>query len=133
MKIIPGHSRYRDRLKRATEAMVGAYADSCQAIIREPRRWPGFENFRTIRSDGSVVQGAFRNIVDTEDLANSQQTTTIAPTLYNISWGGGSTPALGVHGGQVTEDGFFIPGRPWTQIARRETDLVGAFIDGYSS
>ena len=126
MKVKSNRAAVRRSAQRAFQRTAQAFSDKNQEVIREPRFWKGFENSTTYRQNGEVVQGAFRNIADSYDLANSQ-TLTFQGDNASLTWGSsGETPVQAVYFGHRSEDSF-TPGRRWTEVARNELDLSFTF------
>lgn len=110
----------KDRIKKAFVKTVQQVSDKNQEVLREERYWKGFEGRVTHRQNGEVVVGATRNIVDTSNLANSQQVS-VEDLKAAISWdGNGQTNPIEVHEGIVRPQSGWIPGRPWVRVAIAE-------------
>jgi len=103
-----------------------------RAIITEPRDWGnGFGV--THRRNGEVVVGGYRNIKDLGNLKNSQRLQiSESGKSATISWNGnGETPPALVYFGHATQNGGYVPGRPWVKVALREIDLSQTFANAF--
>lgn len=131
MRIISNRREIRERLNHAFAAAVDAYDEANHRAIREARDWgSGFGT--THRRNGEVVTGGRRNIVDLENLDQSQKVQPIAPGRVQFSWDGlGETPAALVHEGYTKADGDRIPARRWTRISAIEGNIGEAFMSGF--
>lgn len=112
--------------RKAFQKTAEAFDDKNKEIITQPRMWEGFEGSTTRRSNGEIVHGAFRNIQDMGNLLNSQKLT-VQGNVAALSWNGnGETPVQNVYFGFRGKN-YWIPGRPWTEVARAEMDLSATF------
>ncbi|MGL6342704.1 MAG: hypothetical protein ACRC80_26640 [Waterburya sp.] len=111
--------RFKTSFRKSAEVLNGALKDT----ISQPRDWDGFQNRLTIRQNGEIVQGSFRNIVDLGNLRDSQKLE-IQQDKATITWDGkGETPVVDVFFGKRT-DNDFIPGRNWVEPTLQEIDLA---------
>ncbi|MGV2830603.1 hypothetical protein [Myxosarcina sp. GI1(2024)] len=114
------------KYQQAFEKTALAFDAANRDAITEVNYWAGFEGRRTVRSDGSLVIGANRNIVDTGSLKTSQKIT-IGNFSARLEWdGNGNTPAAEVYFGRRTEFGY-VPGRDWISVALNNVDLGQMF------
>ena len=137
MKVTRKNQNY-DELKRKIragfESAVEAYDQTNRDVISEPRDWgSGFGV--THRSNGEVVVGGYRNIVDLGNLKRSQEYTIEESNNYaQFTWtGNDETPAVIVHEGAQLRNGNSIPARRWTEVAAREGRLAEAFKEGFDA
>jgi len=91
VKIRSNHDYVLARYKQAVETMFIQFDDKLREVISTPRNWAGFEGSITQRQNGETVIGAFRNIIDTSELASSQ-TTAITNGSLAVSWSSQTTP-----------------------------------------
>lgn len=98
------------------DAIVDGYRDELQKVITEPQQWgAGFG--RTVRSDGSVVEGGFRNIVDTSELKNSQSDKRVGEFEHQFEWDA-------EHAVLVHEGTRLMGSRPFTRIAAQNLNIT---------
>lgn len=127
---IQGKQDLERRLRKGFKNASDAFDRANQEAIRVPRVWAGFETSVTYRKNGEVIIGAYRDIVDDEDTANSQQMFQ-GDFITTYSWGStGDTPVQLVYFGDRRYDTYFA-GRDWVQEALDNTDLVAEFKRGY--
>jgi hypothetical protein len=124
---------YKRQIQAKAKDAFGKTSQSFDQVLKNtitiPRNWDGFENSRTVRANGDVVVGAFRNIFDLGNLYSSQTTQINNGTMY-VSWSSSETPVLSVFFGHRTATGY-VPGRDWIQAALEEFDVVGDFIGNF--
>ena len=122
------HSKINRAFQSAIEDLGGGFRDK----ITTPQTWEGFENSITVRQNGEIVRGAFRNIVDSSNLRDSQTIVFQPDGTAEISWDGkGITPAAQVLLGGVSESGVFIPGRDWVSPVLYEKAFSERFLEKY--
>lgn len=108
-------STLNEYLEQVFDEIVDAYREEVTRQIEEPQAWgAGFG--RTVRSDGSVVEGGFRNIVDTSELKDSQSDQRVGRLEHEFRWD--ATHAIYVHEG--TRE---VPPRPFTRRAAQNLDI----------
>ncbi len=94
--------------------IVDAYKDELNAVMDNPRYWgQGFG--RTKRMNGEVVEGGFRNIVDTGELRDSLIVSSTGRFEVEFEWT--ADHAVTVHEGSRNQ-----PPRPFTREAAEELD-----------
>lgn len=124
---------FRPQIRRKYEDAFEETARKFDMALRDaisiPRHWAGFEDSVTHRSNGSVVRGAFRNIIDEGNLSSSQ-TTTITNGTMLTSWQSSDTPVLSVFFGHRTANGY-VAGRDWIEVALEEFNPVEDFITNF--
>lgn len=131
MRIVSNRSEIRKRLLHAFDAATDAYDKANRKVISDARDWgSGFGT--THRRNGEVVVGGYRNIVDLENLAQSQKVEPIGDGKARFSWdGNGETPAAIVHEGATLQNGTQLPARRWTRISAIEGRIGEAFKEGF--
>lgn len=83
-----------------------------QRMISEPQQWDGFEDSTTLRANGTVVSGSYRNIEDLGNLLSSQKMDLEDESVI-YSWdGNGITPVAAIFFGTRTASSY-TPGRDW--------------------
>lgn len=117
--------KYQDAFENTAKRFDRALRDT----IALPRHWQGFEDSVTYRSNGTIVRGAFRNIIDEGNLASSQ-TTIITNGTMMTTWQSSETPVLSVFFGHRTATGY-VAGRDWIEVTLEEFDPVADFISGF--
>jgi len=130
MRVISNKQDIINRISRSFEATVQRYDEAMKEIIANPRQWGDFGT--TYRRNGEIIVGGFRNIVDLENLQNSQRFEMVNPFLARFTWdGNGKTPVTLVHEGYTTKTGKTIPARPWTTYGIIEGELEKTFINTF--
>ena len=104
-----------DYLQSKFDAIVDGYRDELISVVENPQYWgEGFG--RTIRSDGSVVVGGYRNIVDTGELRDSMDDYRSDDFEHTFEWS--ADHAVIVHEGTRKNSP-----RPWTRTAAENLDI----------
>lgn len=114
---------FNRKVVRAWRQAAEVYAQQCQTELSSSKwDWDG----DTVRSDGTVV-GSPRDVVDTEDLIDSQQRVKVqekpGEIIASIEWD--SDHATVVHEGRTDTDEY--DGRPWTHTALQAVDMAQTF------
>ena len=118
--------------RQSREALLEAGVQFNQAmkdVFNNPYYWVGFENSVTRRQNGQIVAGAFRNIFDTGELANSQ-VARFGTDKVEYAWT--AEYASSVFFGHRTGN-MFIPGRNWVQAALDSFDVSEAYVNAFKS
>jgi hypothetical protein len=127
-------AQVKARFEKAFVNTAQAYDQVNKIVINTPRYWQGFEGRTTRRRSGEIIQGAYRNIRDLANLADSQQMTLVSPFRVRYLWDGkGETPAIVVHEGARLRSGKSIPARRWTQVAAQELNLSRHFAEVFNA
>lgn len=125
------HKNLEKCITESFKSTVKAYSNKNQEIFEEPRQWGQFGI--THRRNGEIVVGGFRNIKDLGNLKNSQNLEFLNDYEAQLSWdGNGETPPTLVFYGYRTKNSF-VPGRPWTNVALEEMNLVDVFRENFNA
>ena len=114
------------RITNAVDESLKELDRQLRLTISTPSYWDGFEQSVTYRKNGSVVVGAFRNIIDTGALASSQSTNINNGTMV-VEWSSSETPISGVFYGMRTKNSY-IPGRDWISKTLYENWNFGEYL-----
>jgi hypothetical protein len=97
---------------RVRDKVVAEVMDATKHVFDIPRYWGSFGVTR--RKSGEVVQGGFRDIVDTRELRDSMSVTNVSPKRAYILVGAKHAAIVyfGVRGRKHK-----VPGRPWFRHA----------------
>ena len=121
------------RYRNAFKATAIAFDNANQEALTQSTYWAGFENSTTYRQSGEVVTGAYRNIADLGNLADSQTMNIRGIGSVVYEWdGNGNTPAQIVYFGARLNNGGIIPARRWSDRALTLVDLPTIFSDNFN-
>lgn len=108
-------SELDDYLESVFDGIVEGYKQELDDVISNPRYWgQGFGTTR--RKNGEIVSGGFRNIVDTQELKNSQSDSRTGKLEHTFEWDAG-------HATIVHEGTRNMPPRPWTRVAAQNLNI----------
>ena len=98
--------------EQVRDRVVAEVMDSTKYVFDTPRYWGSFGVTR--RKSGEVVQGGFRDIVDTGELKNSMKVSNVSPKRAHILVGAKHAAIVyfGTRGHKRK-----VPGRPWFRHA----------------